>query len=108
MGTIWYIARTDTGELFDLGKPGFWFADDHGLSNDVTRPPIAADAERIGRLVRKAYSNADHEALASRLLEFIGPGAVIVDEYALGYVPDDDDEWTLDGFVYRVVGSVYS
>lgn len=109
MGTVWYIARTDTHELFDIGKPGFWFADDHGLSNDITRPPIAAHAERVTALVRKAYPNAAHEQLVNRILAFIGLGAIIVDEYALEFVEENEEaeRWTLDGHAYRVVDSVY-
>lgn len=52
MGTVWYIARTDTKQLYDVGKTGFWFADANGLSNDNPTPSISADRERIAEIVK--------------------------------------------------------
>jgi hypothetical protein len=108
MGTVWYIARIDTKELFDIGKTGFWFADANGLSNDNPTPSISADRERIAEIVKHyEFDEAKNARLVDRLVSFIGPGAVVVDEHELTLEDFDDDLWKWRGEVYRQVGCVY-
>jgi len=109
MGTVWYIARTDTKELFDIGKRGFWFADANGLSNDLPFPPLRADREHIAALVKHyEFDEPTASAAVDALLGFIGPGAVLVDEHALELVDFDGDLFAWRGDVYREVGCIYS
>lgn len=113
MGTVWYIAREDTKELFDIGKPGFWFADANGLSDYVPCPSISADRGAITALVGKAYAfdAAQMQSVIDRIVAFIGPGAAVVDEYSLDLDPDraeDDEAYEWRGATYRVVDCVYN
>jgi hypothetical protein len=108
MGTVWYIARTDTKELFDIGKTGFWFADQNGLSNDNPTPEISADRERIAEIVKHYEFDAVRSAtVVERLVAFVGPGATIVDEHELTLDDIYDDAWKWRGDVYKQVGCVY-
>ena len=108
MGTVWYIARTDTKEMFEIGKRGFWFADANGLSNDLPSPPITADREKIAELVKHYEFDAAKSAdITERIVSFVGPGAIIVDEHELEAHPTDDDQEGWRGEWYRVVDRVY-
>jgi hypothetical protein len=108
MGTVWYIARIDTKELFDIGKTGFWFAHENGLSNDNPAPSINADRERIAEIVKHYEFDETMSARAvDRIVEFIGTGAFIIDEHGLTLEDFDDSTWEWRGDVFREVGCIY-